>query len=205
MASKVKNNKVYMPVDALARQEDFDIWYADGDLFLHVEGEWDKEDGKISVIGRKGGEMGRIKCDHKRLAYNVGVERYEYTLFTHTLFKHYFFKGMLWDITGSLRDGSMVFFGEMSERNEVHVRRTTFKGHGECFELRVNDLSHLRIATVALIAIAHKEHWRGRSQGEPLSPDRPLLQKLKDRIAPGPGYTYEELVASGQIEPCADD
>ena len=34
----MKNNKVYFPVDAIARHEDFDVWYEDGDVFLSLKG-----------------------------------------------------------------------------------------------------------------------------------------------------------------------
>ena len=39
----MKNNKVYFPVDAIARHEDFDVWYEDGDVFLSLKGAWSGE------------------------------------------------------------------------------------------------------------------------------------------------------------------
>ena len=201
MAKKSKNNRVYMEVDALSRHEDFDLWYADGELFMQVKADWANERDRVLVFSRRGAEMARIKSDNKAMAYYVGVERYEYTLFTHTLFKHYFFKGMLWDINGSLRDGQLTFFSEMADRNEVFVNKTRFKGHGECYEIRVSDVSHLRIAAVATVAIAIKEEWKGLSEGEPQSKDQPWYLKLKDRVVPTKGIPYEQLVADGIIEP----
>lgn len=54
----MKNNKVYLPTDAIARHEDFDVWYADGETFLSIKGAWSKESDKAVIFGRMGGEMG---------------------------------------------------------------------------------------------------------------------------------------------------
>ena len=63
----MKNNKAYMPKDALARHEDFDVWYPDGELFLSIRGTWRSEHDKVLIFGRMGGEMGAIKPDARRL------------------------------------------------------------------------------------------------------------------------------------------
>lgn len=33
-----KFNKMYFPVDAIAKHEDFDVWYSDGERALRFEG-----------------------------------------------------------------------------------------------------------------------------------------------------------------------
>ena len=57
----MKFNKVYIPVDALARHEDFDTWYEDGDLFLHFACKkgWKSEKDRVQIFGRMGGQVGR--------------------------------------------------------------------------------------------------------------------------------------------------
>ena len=68
----MKNNKVYMPTDALARHSDFDVRYADGSTFLSIKGPWSSERDKVTIFGRMGGEMGCIKpdrnCDFQALS-----------------------------------------------------------------------------------------------------------------------------------------
>ena len=76
----MKNNKVYLPTDAIARHEDFDVWYADGETFLSIKGAWSKESDKAVIFGRMGGEMGQIKPDHKALTYYLQLERWEYVV-----------------------------------------------------------------------------------------------------------------------------
>ena len=45
----MKNNRVYMQVDAVDNREDFQLWYADGDLFLTVKSDWNKEGDKVAI------------------------------------------------------------------------------------------------------------------------------------------------------------
>lgn len=42
-----KFNKMYFPVDAIAKHEDFDVWYSDGERALRFEGPWEKESDRI--------------------------------------------------------------------------------------------------------------------------------------------------------------
>ena len=79
----MKNNKVYFRRDALARHEDFDVWYADGDLFMSVRGPWKAEGDKVALMGRLGGEIGAIKPDRSALAYTIRMERTETTIEVH--------------------------------------------------------------------------------------------------------------------------
>ena len=55
-----KFNKMYFPVDAIAKHEDFDVWYSDGERALRFEGPWEKESDRIAMIGRMGGQIGQI-------------------------------------------------------------------------------------------------------------------------------------------------
>ena len=183
-----------MPIDAVDTREDFNLWYADGDLFLTVKSAWEKESDKVSIYSRHGGEMGRIKTDANGVRLYVGVERYEYELHTYTIFEHYFFKGMLWDIYGCIDDPPLDFRNEGTGKLDVRISKVKFRDHGMCYEIKVKDLSKLRIAACAVIAMKIKESYRGRSEGEP---DEELkgLAKLKKRIFDSKGITYEEVLA----------
>ena len=66
----MRNNRVYMPVDAVDKREDFELYYADGDVFVTVksEGNWQSEKDRIAIYNRFGGEMARIKTDPKQLS-----------------------------------------------------------------------------------------------------------------------------------------
>ena len=55
----MKNNKVYLPTDAIARHEDFDVWYADGETFLSIKGAWSKESDKAVSSAAWAGRWGR--------------------------------------------------------------------------------------------------------------------------------------------------
>ena len=190
----MKNNRVYMPIDAVDTREDFQLWYADGDLFLTVKGDWKSEKDKVSIISRHGGEMGRIKPDPNGVVMYVGVERYEYELHTYTIFEHYFFKGMLWDIYGCIDDPPLDFRNEGTGKLDVRISRVKFRDHGMCYEIKVKDLAKLRIAACAVIAMKIKESFRGRSEGEPDDSVKGLA-KLKKRIFDSKGYSYEEILA----------
>ena len=189
----MKNNRVYMPVDAVDKREDFNLWYADGDVFLTVKSNWTKENDKVSIINRMGGELGRIRTDPQQVVYYVGVERYEYELHTYTIFDHYFFKGMLWDISGGLQDVPLDFRNEGTGKLDVRIGRVRFKDKGLCYEIKVKDLAKLRIAACCVIAMAIKESYKGKSEGEPV--ELKGLAKWKDRIFTNKGITYEEILA----------
>ena len=190
----MKNNRVYMPIDAVDKREDFNLWYADGDLFMTVKSAWTKENDKVSIISRRGGEMGRIRFDPRSLVYFVGVERYEYELHTYTIFEHYYFKGMLWDIGGGLNDVPLDFRNEGTGKLDVRISHVRFKDKGKCLEIKVKDLAKLRIAACCVIAMAIKESYKGKSEGEPI--ERTGLDKWKHRIFSNKGITYEEILAS---------
>lgn len=73
-----KFNKMYFPVDAIAKHEDFDVWYSDGERALRFEGPWEKESDRIAMIGRMGGQIGQIRPDNKALNYYLRHDRFEY-------------------------------------------------------------------------------------------------------------------------------
>ena len=182
-----------MPVDAVDTREDFNLWYADGDLFLTVKGAWEKESDKVAIFSRHGGEMARIKPDNHGVVMYVGVERYEYELHTYTLFEHYFFKGMLWDIYGCIDDPPLDFRNEGTGKLDVRISKVKFRDKGTCYEIKVKDLSKLRIAACAVIAMKIKESFRGKSEGEP-DDQKKGLSKFVSRFLDNKGITYEELL-----------
>lgn len=193
-----KNNKVYFPIDAVAKHEDFDMWYDDGDLFLHFEGDWSEEKNKIAVIGRMGGEIGCIKPDFKSLSYYLREGRWEYSLVTHTIFKHYYVEGMVWDIHGSMRTPPFTIYTQNragDKVKDVHIKVVDFRNKGLCYEVRVKDLSKLRIAAIAAVAICIKEENKGESRGEDLTKDAPRMERIKRRIFSSSSKTYDEMVA----------
>ncbi len=192
----MKNNRVYMPIDAVDTREDFNLWYADGDLFLTVKsaGGWQQEKDRIAIYSRHGGEMARIKPDPYGVVMNVGVERYEYELHTYTIFEHYFFKGMLWDIYGCIDDPPLDFRNEGTGKLDVRISRVRFRDKGMCYEIKVKDLAKLRIAACCVIAMKIKESFRGRSEGEP-DENLGTFGKLRKKLFDSKGYTYEEILA----------
>ena len=198
----MKNNRVYMPIDAIDKREDFNLWYGDGDVFLTVKSAWTKENDRVEIYNRLGGQMARIRFDPNTLVYFVGVERYEYELHTYTIFEHYFFKGMLWDIVGSLNDAPLDFRNEGTGKLDVRVGQVKFRDHGKCFEIKVKDISKLRIAACCVIAMAIKESYKGKSEGEPY--EAKGLEKWKKRIFTNKGITYEQLLAQKAVEEVED-
>lgn len=192
----MKNNRVYMPIDAVDTREDFCLWYADGDLFLTVKsaGGWQSEKDRVAIYSRHGGEMARIKPDPYGVVMNVGVERYEYELHTYTIFEHYFFKGMLWDIYGCIDDPPLDFRNEGTGKLDVRIGRVKFRDKGMCYEIKVKDLAKLRIAACCVIAMKIKESFRGRSEGEP-DENLGTFGKLRKKLFDSKGYTYEEILA----------
>lgn len=189
----MKNNKVYIAKDAIARHEDFDVVYGDGDLAFSVCGSWSSEGDKIAIIGRMGGEIGHIKPDHYTLAYYIRMERYEYVFHTHRVFKHYSVEGMLWHAFGSLTSLPFDFISEEDEHHEVHVRLTNLPGKGECYEIKVADVAKLRMAAAAVIAMGIKEEYRGKSEGE-RDPNATKLGKMKRFLFTDKGKTYERVL-----------
>lgn len=189
----MKNNTVYMPQDALSRREDFDIWYADSDLALSVKGTWSGEGDRVSLIGRMGGENGCIKPDFATLSYYMKLERYEYVLRTHVIFSHYSVEGMLWQVHGTLANPPLDCINEATSEKDVHIRLVDFKDKGACFEIKVKDVAKLRIAAATVIAIAIKEEYKGKSEGEK-NPNATRLEKLKSFFLSSRGKTYEELL-----------
>ena len=189
----MKNNRVYMQVDAIDKRENFNMWYADGDVFVTVESDWTKEGDKVNIYNRMGGQMARIRTDPKDLVYYVGVERYEYELHTYTIGEHYFFKGMLWDIMGGLEDMPLDFRNEGTGKLDVRISNVKFRDKGRCLEIKVKDLSKLRIAACCVIAMAIKESYKGKSEGEPV--EEKGLKKWVNRIKGNKGLTYEEVMA----------
>ena len=193
----MRNNRVYLPVGAVDKREDFELYYADGDVFVTVKSDWKSEGSKVAIYNRFGGQMARISTDPKQVVYHVGVERYEYELHTYTVFEHYFFKGMLWDIRGSIGDPPLDFRNEGTGKLDVRISRVRFRDKGQCYEIKVKDLSKLRTAACCVIAMAIKESWKGKSEGEPDDVKAmPALKRLKRRISlTEKGITYEEILA----------
>ena len=193
----MRNNRVYLPVGAVDKREDFELYYADGDVFVTVKSDWKSEGSKVAIYNRFGGQMARISTDPKQVVYHVGVERYEYELHTYTVFEHYFFKGMLWDIRGSISDPPLDFRNEGTGKLDVRISRVRFRDKGQCYEIKVKDLSKLRTAACCVIAMAIKESWKGKSEGEPDDVKAmPALKRLKRRISlTEKGIPYEEILA----------
>ncbi|NGM16912.1 hypothetical protein GMI69_03435 [Eggerthellaceae bacterium zg-887] len=195
----MKNNKAYFSVDALASERDFDVWYADGDVFLNIRGPWTSERDRVTIFGRMGGEMGCIKPDPKALTYYLKLERWEYVFHTLRVFENYFVEGMKWRIDGSLANPPFDFVNEDTGRSEVHVQVTHLKGRGECFEVRARDVAALRIAVAAVIAMGIKEHHKGLSEGF-LDTSRSRLARIKSWLFADKGITYEELQKQKELE-----
>ena len=158
-----KFNKMYFPIDAIQKHEDFDVWYSDGELALRFEGPWEKESDRIALIGRMGGQIGQIRPDNKALHYYLRHDRFEYEFQTRVIKEHYYVEGMLWNIAGTVSKPPLDFYNVKKEKNEVHVRVTDFKNHGPCFEVTARDISTLRIAVETVVAMCIKEEYRGLS------------------------------------------
>lgn len=193
----MKFNKVYLQKDAIARHEDFDTWYEDGELFYHFtcKDGWKSEKNKISVIGRMGGENGQIRPDHLTLNYFLRFERYEYILHTYVINKHYYVEGMLWDLYGSAAEPPFDFVCETKtsyNKKDVHVKERLFRDKGLCYEIHVPDLTKLRVAVITLVAILIKEEWKGKSECEEVR-GATWLERLKNRVFENKGYTYAQV------------
>ena len=198
----MRNNRVYMPIGAVDKREDFELYYADGDVFVTVKSDWLSEGSKVDIYNRFGGQMARIRFDPKQVVYYVGVERYEYQLHTYTIFEHYFFKGMLWDIRGSISEPPLDFHNEGTGKIDARIGRVSFRDKGQCYEIKVKDLSKLRTAACCVIAMALKESWLGKSEGEPEDVKAmPAFTRLKRRISlTEKGISFHEILAKKEAE-----
>ncbi len=193
----MKFNKVYIEKDALARHQDFDTWYEDGDLFLRFQSKqgWQTEKDRVQIFGRLGGEVGEIRPDNRALTYRIRYERYEYTLHTYVIEHHYYIEGMVWDLYGSFANPPFHIVEEtLTSYNHrtVHVKLKEFKNKGLCYEVHVPKIEKLRIAVASVVAIGLKEEWKGLSEGEDVEVGTGL-QRLKNRIFENKGFTYEQI------------
>lgn len=190
----MKNNRVYMPLDAITAHHDFDLWYPDGDLFLSFKGSWETEKDRVTIIGRMGGEMGQIRPDQRALIYYLRLERWEYSFHTMRIFQQYFVKGMHWDIFGTLTELPIHFTLEDSGGREVRVGLVErFRNIGPCYEIWAKDVAKLRIAAAAVVSLAIKEHYVGLSEGI-LPKGASRFERFKHWAFEGRGKTYEKLL-----------
>ena len=188
----MKEATAYLPKDAIANHRDFDVYYADGTIFLSFQGAWQHEEDEVAVFGRMGGEMGRIKPDHKALVYYLRLERWEYALHTLHLFKCYYVNGMKWKVEGSLANTPFFFVDEQTGSKEGRASDARLEGRGACWEIATKDPATLRIAVTACVAMGIKEEYRGLSEG--LRAERAHgLHRLRDWIFSEKGIRYEDL------------
>ena len=188
----MKEATAYLPKDAIANHRDFDVYYADGTIFLSFQGAWQHEKDEVAVFGRMGGEMGRIKPDHKALVYYLRLERWEYALHTLHLFKCYYVNGMKWKVEGSLANTPFFFVNEQTGSKEGRASDARREGRGACWEIATKDPATLRIAVTACVAMGIKEEYRGLSEG--LRAERAHgLHRLRDWIFSEKGIRYEDL------------
>ena len=61
-----------------------------------------------------------------------------------------------------------------------------------CYEIHVPDLTKLRVAVIALVAILIKEEWKGLSECEEVR-GATWMERLKNRVIENKGYTYEQV------------
>lgn len=192
-----KFNKIYIQQDAIARHENFDAWYEDGDVFLQFECKdgWKSEKDQVQIMGRMGGQVGLIRPDHRALAYFIRYERWEYILHTIVIEHHYFIEGMVWDLYGSpskppcdIVEETLTSFNHKA----VHIKLVNFRDKGMCYEVHVPEIEKLRIAVASLVAILIKEEWKGNSEGNDYAPPG-FLNNLKSRVFENKGFTYDEV------------
>lgn len=190
----MRYNKIYFQKDAIEREEDFDVWYEDGDVLYHVQSNnnWANEKSQVQLIGRMGGQVGTIRYNPEGSTYFIRLERWEYKLRTHHIFRHYYIEGMMWDVRGSLTTPPFNFVNESTDKKDAHVRLVNFRDKGECYEIKVKDLNKLRVAAASLIAIGFKEHHKGLSEGYD-DPDAGRIKKLIGNLGKK-GLTYEEVL-----------
>lgn len=166
----MKNIRLYMPVDAIANHEDFDIWNDEGESGFRVTGEWQYEKDPAVINGQFGTRIAKVKADRNIVNYYLKVGLYSYEFQPRIIFKHYFVEGVAWDIKGSLTSlpiDFMCVFNADKPIKDAHVRKVEFADKGECYELTVYAPDYLYIAVTTLVAMAIKEEWRGLSTGEP--------------------------------------
>ena len=187
---------MYIPVDALARHEDFDTWYEDGDLFLHFACKkgWKSEKDRVQIFGRMGGQVGEIKPDNRALVYDIMYERFIACTPTSSSITT---TSRAWCGTCTAAITSLPT--ALSRRrlsattaNRCACAASKVQDHGPCYEVHVLELEKLRIAVACLVAIGYKEEWKGLSEGE----DRELgnlWQRMKGRIFENKGFTYEQI------------
>lgn len=192
-----KFNKIYIQQDAIAKHEDFDVWYEDGDVFLHFESKegWKREKDKVQIIGRMGGQVGLIKPDNRVLNYFIRYERFEYIMHPIVIERHYFIEGMVWDMYGCAHKPPVNIVEETLtsfEHKAVHIKLVNFKDKGMCYEVHCHELEKLRIAVASFVAILIKEEWKGLSEGNDYAPPG-LLNNLKHRVFENKGFTYEQV------------
>ena len=193
----MKYNKIYIQQDAIAKHEDFDAWYEDGDIFLQFKCKkgWKSEKDQVQIMGRMGGQVGLIRPDNRVLNYFIRYERFEYILHTYVIEHHYYVEGMVWDLYGSFNAPPFDFCEETLtsyDHKAVHVKLKQFRDKGMCYEIHCPELEKLRIAVASVVAIGIKEEWKGLSEGEEWE-SADLLQRLKGRLFENKGYTYEEI------------
>lgn len=189
-------NKVYIPKDAIAKREDFDVWYQDGALSFSVSRDWSKESNHTFIEGRLGGEIARIKPDNNALTYYLRIGRWEYTMRPTWIFEQYSIEGMLWRIDSGLEDAPFDILRYVSAEDVVkdgRVRLVNFMNHGPCYEVMVKDVSYLRIAAISIIAIALKEEYKGLSEGDSNKKTN-AFSRFMNWMSPK-GLTYEQVQA----------
>jgi hypothetical protein len=193
-------NRVYIPVQAFEDRRDFTVRYEDGDVFATVKRDWSDEKNPTEIFAASGASMAAVKPDYKALSYDLRVGQYRYELHTYLVFQHYYVKGMLWDVRGSLaNDKPLNFVSEENDKKEVTIKTVPFKNDGLCYEVRVRDISHLRIAAAATVGIALKEAYKGLSEGES-DENASWLKKFQQHFLDH-GITYDELQKQASEEP----
>lgn len=189
----MKFNKMYFQKDAIARHEDFDVWYGDGELALHFESEWKSESDQVYIHGRLGGQIAKIKPDNRALGYYLKYERWECEFHAMHIFRHYFVEGRAWDIYGSYNEKLPLDFVNVNTgKKEVHVRQCEFKDKGTCIEVTARDVSVLRLAVQVMVAMAIKEEYKGLSDGELPQEKQSLVKKMSEFFSPK-GVPYSAL------------
>ena len=192
-----KFNKVYIQQDAIAKHEDFDTWYEDGDIFLQFKCKngWKNEKDQVQIMGRMGGQVGLIRPDHHTLSYFIRYERWEYVMHPIVIGHHYFIEGMVWDLYGSASNPPCNIVEETLtsfDHKAVHIKLVNFRNKGMCYEICVPEIEKLRIGVASVVAILIKEEWKGLSEGNDYAPPG-FLNGLKSRLFENKGFTYEQI------------
>lgn len=209
MASSANAKAMYIPCDAVEKaiQEGgrFDAWYADGSVAMSFESEdWTKEKSIVTIYSRMGYVNGRIKPEPSLLFYYLRIERWEYELHTKLIGKEYFVDGMLWHVMGGLQNCPIRIMRETVDKKNktagapkedaVIKRIENFKNRCDVYEVRVKDISKLRIAAATVVGMMIKDAHKGLSEGFD-DEDAGRLKKAKYRLTGNKGLTYEEVMA----------